>query len=226
MKINSRTIVSFGIILIFMGIFILCSNYFARKKAKVYDTITLAMSELPSSIDSSDDDSTNTDIVNNDDYQNVSDNNEDNTSTKSNVIITPENLYIGKLEIPSIDLTRGFTDINSKYNNVNKNITVISGSSYPDVEGGNFIIAGHSGSSWRGFFSNLYKLKTNDTAYVYYKNIIYKYKLVNTYTEEKTGSVRIYRDKGKTTLTLITCTRGSNTKQSVYIFNLYEKENY
>lgn len=228
MKIHRRTIISIGIILIFIGIFALFSNYFAIKKAKVYDTITLAMSELPSNIDSDNssfDDSLEEDT--NGDTSNSGIDNNDNTSNKDkNKYTTPESYYIGKLEIPSINLSRGFTSINSKYNNVNYNITVIKGSSYPDVDKGNFILAGHSGSSYRGYFSKLYKLKVNDYAYVYYNNIKYKYKLEKIYEEEKTGTVRIYRDKDKNTMTLITCTKGSNTKQSVYIFNLIEKENY
>lgn len=214
MKIKRRTIISIGIILIFIGLFLIFGNYFSIKKEKAYDTIKLAMSELPSNIDDSDiDDYLNNDIETNDNEENIT-NNEEN------------NYYIGKLEIPVIDLSKGFTSINSKYNNVKYNITIIKGSTYPNIDKGNFILAGHSGSSYIGYFSKLYKLKINDYAYVYYDNIKYTYKLVNIYEEEKTGTVRIFKDKDKTTLTLITCTRNSNTKQSVYIFNLIEKENY
>ncbi len=223
MRISNRTIITIGIVLIFIGLFAVCSNYFAMKKAKVYDTITLAMSELPSNIDREDENTPSNPSSDND-----NDNNGDDAPTNNNSgeIITPESYYVGKLEIPIINLSRGFTSISSKYNDVNKNIAVINGSNYPDVLNGNFILAGHSGSSWRGFFHNLYKLKVNNEAYVYYNNVKYKYKLVKIYDEKKDGSVRIFRDKNKTTMTLITCTRGSNTKQTVYIFNLVEKENY
>ncbi len=216
MKIKRKTIISIGIILIFIGLFLIFSNYFAIKKAKVYDTITLAISELPSNMDISDEDNIDSDneptkeenIINNDETE------------------TLESYYIGKLEIPSINLSRGFTNIDSVYNNVKYNITIIKGSNYPNIDKGNFILAGHSGSSSIGFFSKLYKLKLNDYAYIYYNDIKYTYKLVDIYEEEKTGKVRIYKDKNKTTLTLITCTKNSNTKQSVYIFNLIEKESY
>ena len=39
---------------------------------------------------------------------------------------------------------------------------------YPDVDGGNFVLAGHSGNGYMSFFKNLYKLSTGDYAYVYY----------------------------------------------------------
>ena len=46
------------------------------------------------------------------------------------------------------------------------------------------------------------------------------YKIVNIYDEEKTGRVRILRDKEKTTLTLITCTKDDKYHQTVYIAEL------
>ena len=49
------------------------------------------------------------------------------------------------------------------------------------------------------------------------KNIKYSYKIVDIYEVEKDGTVAIYRDYSKSVLTLITCTRNSDTKQTVYI---------
>jgi len=66
--------------------------------------------------------------------------------------------YIGYLEIPKIKLKRGFVDKDSKDNNVEKNLFITSNSTYPDVEKGNLIIAGHSGTGYLAFFRNLYKL--------------------------------------------------------------------
>ena len=48
-------------------------------------------------------------------------------------------------------------------------------------------------------------------------NTTYTYKVVNIYKEEKDGTIAIYRNKEKSTLTLITCTKNDNTKQTVYI---------
>ena len=107
-------------------------------------------------------------------------------------------------------------------NDIDKNILVIKESSYPDVEKGNLIIAGHSGNSWRAFFNDLYKLSKGDYAYVTYKNKKYAYKIVNIYKQDKVGTIGIYRDYNKTTLTLVTCTNYESTTQTVYIAELQE----
>ena len=152
----------------------------------------------------------------------------------SDVVIIPEgeeeeekeeespvtNEYIGYLTIPKINLTKGFLDIRSEENDVDKNLLVVNGSDYPDKENGNFIIAGHSGTGWNAFFNDLYKLNTNDTVVVTYKNKKYVYKIVNIYTQPKIGKLAIYRDYEKTTLTLITCTNNDSTTQTVYISEL------
>ena len=50
--------------------------------------------------------------------------------------------------------------------------------------------------------------------------------LNNIYDVNKTGEVEIKRDPNKNTLTLITCTKDSDTKQTVYITYLKNKEQY
>ncbi len=128
--------------------------------------------------------------------------------------------YIGYLIIPKINLTKGFVDKRSSENDVEKNILVIEGSNYPDVERGNFILAGHSGTGWKAFFNELYQLQTGDEAYVTYKGKKYIYNLVNIYKQPKTGKVAIYRNYDVRTLTLITCTNYDSTTQTIYILEL------
>lgn len=128
--------------------------------------------------------------------------------------------YIGYLIIPKINLTKGFVDRRSSENDVEKNILVIEGSNYPDVERGNFILAGHSGTGWKAFFNELYQLQTGDEAYVTYKGKKYIYNLVNIYKQPKTGKVAIYRNYDVRTLTLITCTNYDSTTQTIYILEL------
>ena len=130
------------------------------------------------------------------------------------------NDYIGYLTIPKINLTKGFLDQRSELNDVEKNIFIVEGSSYPDVEKGNLMIAGHSGTGWKAFFNDLYKLTTGDIAEVSYKNKKYTYKIVNIYKQPKTGKIAIYRNYDKTTLTLITCTNFDDTTQTIYIAEL------
>jgi len=150
-------------------------------------------------------------------------NSQENTQANNN---KNESYYIGYLEIPKINFKKGFVDINSQDNDVNKNIAVISSSKFPNIEKGNFIIAGHSGTGVQSYFKNLYKLSTNDKVYVYYKNVKYTYKIVNIYKQPKNGKIAIYRDYNKTTLTLVTCTKNDKTSQTVYIAELESKDNF
>lgn len=134
--------------------------------------------------------------------------------------------YIGVLEIPKINIKRGFLNIKDKENNVNKNLQVIKGSDMPNVKNGNLIIAAHSGNSYISYFKNLHKLSNDDVAYVYFNNIKYTYKVAGKYDAEKNGKVTIHRDNKKNTLTLITCSQIDKTKQIVYILELESEENY
>lgn len=134
--------------------------------------------------------------------------------------------YIGVLEIPKINIKRGFLNIKDKENNVNKNLQVIKSSDMPNVKNGNLIIAAHSGNSYISYFKNLHKLSNDDVAYVYFNNIKYTYKVAGKYDAEKNGKVTIHRDNKKNTLTLITCSQTDKTKQIVYILELESEENY
>lgn len=128
--------------------------------------------------------------------------------------------YNGIIEIPKIGLKRGFYNVGHKYNNIKYNVTVIGGSTMPDVVNGNLILAAHSGDAYVSYFAYLYKLGIGDYVYITYNGIIYKYQIVNIYNVPKTGSVTINRNEAKTTLTMITCTKNSDTEQTVYISEL------
>ena len=132
--------------------------------------------------------------------------------------------YLGIIDIPKISLYKGFYDKTSNLNNVKFNLYVLPESSYPDVTNGNLIIAGHSGNYNNSYFANLYKLEKEDTITIHYNNSKYIYKITNIYNEEKTGRVRIFRNKNKTTLTLITCTKDDDTHQTIYIAELISQE--
>ncbi len=123
--------------------------------------------------------------------------------------------YIAVLKIPKINLERGLVNPNSYLNNVNYNVEIVKGSSMPDQENGNVILAGHSGSARISYFRNLDKLSLGDMVYIDYNNKTYSYKVVGIYDIEKTGKAEIIRDKNKSTLTLITCRH--NTKKQIVI---------
>ncbi len=149
--------------------------------------------------------------------------NEDETKKETNNY-TPN--YIGFLEIDKIYLKQGLLPINNYYNNINYNIEILKVSDFPDVINGNFILASHSGNSSISYFKNLYKLELGDIAKVYYQSKTYKYQVVNIYKEDKDGSVGIYRDSNKTTLTLITCSKNDKKHQTIYILELVGVESY
>ena len=125
--------------------------------------------------------------------------------------------YIGQLSIPKIRFKRGFVKKESKYNNIEYNVTIAKEADYPDVKNGNFILMAHSGDAYISYFAYLYKLNVGDQAFVTYGGNTYKYQIVNIYNVPKTGAVTIHRNLDRTTLTLITCTKNSDTEQTVYI---------
>lgn len=134
--------------------------------------------------------------------------------------------YLAFLQIPKINLNQGLLPINSLYNNINYHVEILKISDLPDKVNGNFILAAHSGTSSIAYFKNLYKLELNDQASIIYNNKKYTYKIVNIYNQPKKGSLNIYRDTNKTTLTLITCTKDDKNNQTVYILELIGVETY
>lgn len=188
--------------------------------------IALFESEIPKNIETEDEiiDSDIPEVDNQGSIKDEPENDNVEQPSKPPVTIDYSKYYVGILEIPKINLKRGFLDINSPYNNVDRNITVIQTSTYPDVDKGNFILAAHSGGSSVSFFTKLYNLVLGDLAYIDYKENRYTYKVVDIYTQPKVGMISIYRDSDKTTLTLVTCTRGSKTTQTIYILELINIE--
>ncbi len=122
--------------------------------------------------------------------------------------------YIGILEIPVINLRKGFYNIDNKNNNVNKNIQVLAKSSMPDQENSLLAIAGHSGNGRKSFFKDLDKLSINDEIIIYYNNNEYFYKINNIYEEEKDGTIEIKKDD-YSKLVLTTCNQKNKTKQII-----------
>ena len=124
--------------------------------------------------------------------------------------------YIAVLRIPKTNLKKGLVRKNSKYNNIEYNVTIHELSSRPDEINGNVILMAHSGTAYISYFNNLKYLNINDHIYLDYNNKTYNYKITNIYDVEKTGSLNIKRNNNKSTITLITCRDNSN-KQIVII---------
>lgn len=140
---------------------------------------------------------------------NTNDKNDKNVKEKQTVSntlkVNNSNNYLAIIEIPKISLRRYLYDINSKQNDVDKNIEVLKSSDMPLVKGGNLILAGHNGNTSAGHFRNLHKLVLNDEIIIYYNDVKYVYKVSKIYDVLKTGTVAIKRDKSQSTVTLITC---------------------
>ena len=189
-----------------------------------YETILEVTSDIKSSIDGNifKEQSSNISVNINVDYvESESDTNEEIIENNN---YTPN--YIAFLEIPKINLYQGMLPKSNFYNYVDYHVQILDISDFPDVVGGNFILAGHSGTSKVAYFKNLYKLKLGDNAKVYYNSHVYTYSIVNIYNEDKDGSVSIYRDNDKSTLTLITCTKDDKLHQTIYILELQGVETY
>ena len=214
---KNKFIIFLGVTLFVSGILLFASNYLNEKIDNAYSYMNNLLFE-----------SSESEIV---EIEEEVDNLDEDTSSFQEKVEEEEwvdpylQYYIGTIEIPKINLNKGFTAIDSQYNTVNKNVEVVKGSTYPDVLNGNFILAAHSGSSYLAYFKNLYKLNIGDEAIVTYQNKKYTYKIVNIYEQEKTGKIAIYRDMNKTCLTLVTCTKDSKTKQTIYILELQNVDN-
>lgn len=128
--------------------------------------------------------------------------------------------YFGVLEIPKIGLKRGFYNTDSKYNNIEYNVTMVKGSQLPDVDKGNLILMAHSGYAYISYFAYLWMLDIGDHAYVTYNGRKYDYQIVDIYNVAKNGMAVIRRNKEKTTLTLLTCTKDDDYSQTIYILEL------
>ncbi len=76
--------------------------------------------------------------------------------------ITNEEKYLLTLEIPKIKLKRKIYNLESKNNNVNKNIELLKPFIEPSNKNGIIILAGHNGNSNVSYFNKLYKLNIND----------------------------------------------------------------
>ena len=141
---------------------------------------------------------------------------EDEESKKN--IINKEKIieYDMILEIPKINLKKGIFKKNDKKNNIDKNVTILKQSSYPNKNGNIFLIA-HSGTSKKSFFKRLNKLNKKDIAYLFYKENKYKYEVSNMYEIEKNNNI-ILKTDNVNNLFLITCSQ--NNKSNYLIVEL------
>lgn len=202
-KIRKSHICLFGSLLVIIGISILLFNHVKELKEQLFSDMQLKI-----------DNNISDEIV--EDIPEVEEKKETQPEPQEEKKIDYTK-YLGVLEIPKIGLKRGFYGFDSRYNNIERNVTLVGGSTMPDVVNGNLILMAHSGSAYVSFFAYLYRLNVGDMAYVTYNGIKYKYQIVNIYNIPKTGQATITRNMDRSCMTLITCTKDSETEQTIYI---------
>ncbi len=196
-NLSNKTVVIIGFTVIIIGILLVGGDYLKSKKDKAYKEVSVSL------------------FVENE--QGKQDNTPQNVDEGPQEPKPDQNGYIGVLNIDKLNLHQGFLDKDNPDNNVSKNITFLNPTNYPDEPNGNVILVSHSGDSSIAYFKHLYKLQVGDIATIDYNGKVYTYKIENIYNETKDGDVTIYRDTNRSTLTMITCTKNDNTKQTIYI---------
>ena len=211
-----RRKITFGLIFIVIGLFILFNDTILIKREEAFSTMNLELTELLSNDQEEipQEESLPEGVVDPTIEEEVVSNHDNGNYER----------YAGILEIPKIGFNKGFYRKESSLNNVKFNLKILDVSSYPDEDKGNVIIIGHSGNYNNSYFANLYQLHLEDTASISYNGKKYTYKIVNIYTDTKDGTVTIYRNENKSTLTLITCTKDDDKTQTLYILELINVE--
>lgn len=208
-KLKKSHLLLIGSFLVFIGLIVLSYHHLCFLKGQVFDNMAILMS-----VSDGESFSTQEEVI----VPSV-DNVSDGSSYQPNKSIN-YNKYLGVLEIPKVSLKRGFYNTDSKYNSIEYNVTLVHGSTMPTVSNGNLILMAHSGDAYISYFAYLYRLKIGDFAYITYQGNKYKYRITNIYDVPKNGKAVIYRNYDQTTLTLITCTKNDDTRQTVYIAEL------
>ena len=109
-----------------------------------------------------------------------------------------------KLIINKIGLAEKLYALGSNENNVNKHVTILKESIFPDEENSIVFIAAHSGTGRLAYFKDLNKLKEEDEIILKYKDKKYYYKVESVWEEAKNGFIEVTKENAKQ-LILTTC---------------------
>lgn len=191
-----------GSFLVFGGALVLSWNYLLKMRDEVFSDMKIAMMGVPA----------NAEEVHPEDVPGAPSEHYEETYE------IDYSKYYGVLEIPKIGLKRGFYNVGSKYNNIQNNVTMVSGSTPPNEGVGNLILMAHSGDSWISYFAYLYRLGIGDECSITMNGgSTYRYQIVDIYQVNKSGMLVLKWNHDKTTLTLVTCTKDNDSQQTVYV---------
>lgn len=132
-----------------------------------------------------------------------------------------KNNIFGELIINKINLDEELFSKNSTENDIEKHVTILKESIYPDNDNSIMIIAAHSGIGKIAYFNELDKLEINDEVILIYKEKRYIYIVKDIWEEKKNGYININKEKKKQ-LVLTTCSPNKDNYQ--LIINCIEKE--
>lgn len=127
--------------------------------------------------------------------------------------------YYGFLIIPSLNMTYGFYDTQSKLNDVNKNVALIDS----NIEN-TYILAAHSGMGNLAYFNDLKYLRKKDKIYLKFENKTLEYEVVNIRSNIKNGKIRIKNKENQ--LILTTCDQIKKGNQLIIEANLKIDNNF
>lgn len=130
---------------------------------------------------------------------------------------------IAKLIIKKIGIENNLYDIGTNENQVDRNVTILKESTFPDKEESILFIAAHSGDGKIAYFKNLDQLKIKDIAEFIYQGNRYIYEIVNMYEREKNGYIELNKIS-KHQLVLTTCSPKRKGMQLIINAELIKKE--
>ena len=127
---------------------------------------------------------------------------------------------IGNLVIKKINLNEPLFEINSSENTIEKHISILKESIFPNQENSIIFLAAHSGIGKIAYFEELDNLEPNDEVILILNNKKYTYIVKNSWEEKKNGYINVNKEI-KNQLILTTC---SPTKENYQlIVNCIEK---
>ena len=128
---------------------------------------------------------------------------------------------IGTLIIKKINLKEDLYSLDSTENTVEKHITILKESIFPNQENSIVFLAAHSGTGKVAYFERLDELREKDEIILIYKQKKYSYQVKDIWEEKKNGYININKDN-QNQLILTTCHPNKNNYQ--LIINCIKKE--
>lgn len=210
---NDKQFIAIALIIVICGIAIIGYDYIMSKKNETYESMSILMTQEPTLVYETEDGTSTVRRTTGDPSGKV--------KKKKGIVYN----YVGRIKIPKINLNKGFLKYGQSGNNVNQNVSVMGGSTYPDQENSNLILASHSGSGWNAFFNYVDRLSKKDIAYITYGGKQYKYEMFKRYKDDKRDSrINIYNYGDGKYLTLVTCKKPDyRTYYLVTVFRLIDE---